>query len=184
VVKGAGLVAIAVVAGLLWYLIMHKDPVQVADPQPSPTAEYGFAMVDGPIVSPDCVALSYGKTKKFFGDSNCKRLSRALYTGTAEGKKVLVSVVLVTMPDAAKAKQLKALTDTDGTGNVTDLVLDGTYKTQGGLKLSDEAGQYQSSVSGADVTLVLAKFLDQHGDKPALAKVTAAALHLSTALRP
>lgn len=162
---------------------MHQDPVQVADQQPSPTAGYDFVVVDGPIVSPECAALSYGKTKKFFGETNCKRLSRAIYTGTAEGKKVLVSVVLVTMPDAAKAKQLKTLTDTDGTGNISDLVRDGSYKTQGGLKLSDEAGQYQSSVSGADVTIVLAKFLDQHEDKPALAKVTAAALHLSAALR-
>jgi hypothetical protein len=183
-VKGAGLVAIAVVSGLLWYLIVHTDPPPVADQQPSPTAGYDFVLAEGPVVATDCVAKSYGKTKQFFDDTNCKRLSRAIYTGKSDGRPVLVSVVLVTMPDAAKADQLKTLTDTDGTGNVTDLVKDGTYKTKGGLKLSDEAGQYQSSVSGDSITIVLAKFLDQHPDKVALAKVTAAALHLSSALRP
>jgi hypothetical protein len=178
--KGAGLVAIAVVAGLVWYLIRHTDAPDAAQPPATP-AGADFTLAQGPVVAGDCVKYSYDKTKKFFSDNNCTRLARALYTTTSGGSPVLLSVVLVTMPDAAKAQALKALTDQDKTGNVTDLVKDGTYKAPGGLKLA--TGTYKAGVTGSEVTIVLSQFLDQHEDKPALLKVDTDALKLASKLR-
>lgn len=178
--KGAGLVAIAVVAGLVWYLLRHTDAPEAAQP-PATSTGANFTLVQGPEVASDCVKNSYDKTKKFFSENNCTRLSRALYTTTSGGAPVLLSVVLVTMPDAEKARALKALTDQDKTGNITDLVKDGTYKTTGGLKLA--TGTYKAGVTGTEVTIVLSQFLDQHQDKEALLKVDTEALKLAAKLR-
>jgi hypothetical protein len=182
-VKAAGLVAIAVVSGLLWYLIRHEDaPEPVAQP-PAPTGQFEFKIAEGPIVSTDCEANAYGKTKDFFDQNKCTRVSRALYT-TGTGKdRTLVSVVLVTMPDTTGAAALKALTDRDGTGNVNDLVRDNTYKAEGAPKVSAQRAAYESHASGKEVAIVLADFYDQHNDKTLLERITAEAIKLSDKLR-
>ncbi|MEC3977477.1 hypothetical protein [Amycolatopsis sp. H20-H5] len=182
-VKGAGLVAIAVVSGLLWWLIRHEDaPAPVAQP-PAPAGQFEFKIAEGPVVATDCEGNSYGKTKDFFGQNQCSRVSRALYTTGSGAGKALVSVVLVTMPDPAGAAALKALTDRDGTGNVSDLVRDGAYKAAGAPKVSASRAAYQSRVNGAEVAVVLADFFDQHIDKAQLKRITAEALDLSGKLR-
>jgi hypothetical protein len=180
-IKGAGLVGIAVVSSLLWWLIRHHDP-QVVVAQPSANAAtYNFTLAEGPVVSSDCASNSYGKTKAFFTAQPCTRLSRALYLTTSGGAKVMVSVVLVTMPDAAQAQQLKTLTDSDNTGNVNDLIRDGTSKIAGAPNLA--VGQYASAANGPDVTIVLAQFFDHRSDKPSLTKITADATRLAGGLR-
>ena len=182
--KGAGLVAIAVVSGLIWFLIRHQDaPAKVADTPPQNTGAYTFTKVLGPVKSDDCAAKSSSDTKRFFQENPCQSLSRALYTTETGGKKVLVSVVLVGMPDSAKAKQLKTLTEQDGTGNVTDLVMDGTYKASGAPRVGGKTAAYAGQVSGANVTIVLAEFYGKHTDDDLLQRVAQDAVRLSADLK-
>jgi hypothetical protein len=179
--RGAGLVAIAVVSGLLWFLIRHDSGPDepVAKPPAQNSGQYRFTKVAGPEKTTDCAAKSYGETKAFFQDSPCQTLVRALYTTESGGAKALVSVVLVGMPDSTKAKALKTLTERDGTGNVTDQVRDKTYAVSGTPSVSGTDAAYASRVEGTNVTIVLADFYDKHTDKALIQKIADDALRLS-----
>ncbi len=184
--RGAGLVAIAVVAGLVWYLIRHDStPAEpVAEPPATTTKPaFDYKLAEGPVKATDCAANAYTDAKKFFQDNPCKSLARALYTVQSGDAKALVSVVLVTMPDAAKATELKQLTDRDGTGNVSDLVRDGTFHDTDAPKLSGDQAEYDSKASGAEVTIVLTDFYYGHHDKQLLNRIAKNALKLSGKLR-
>ncbi|MCR6483107.1 hypothetical protein M8542_09785 [Amycolatopsis sp. OK19-0408] len=182
--RGAGLVAIAVVSGLLWFLIRHDSTPDepVAQPPAQNTGAYQFTMVSGPAKTTDCAEKSYGKTHDFFQDNPCQSLVRALYTAESGGAKALVSVALVGMPDSTKAKTLKTLTEKDGTGNVTDLVKDKTFAGTGTPSVSGENAAYASKVDGTNTTIVLADFYDKHKDKALLDKIAEDALRLSADL--
>jgi hypothetical protein len=179
--RGAGLVAIAVVSGLLWFLIRHDSgPAEpVAQPPAQNSGLYQFTRVAGPVKADDCAAKSYGKTHDFFLESPCQSLVRALYTTESGGAKALVSVVLVGMPDSTKAKALKTLTERDGTGNVTDLVRDKTFAGTGTPSVSGADAAYASKVEGTNVTIVLADFYDKHTDKALIEKIAEDAVRLS-----
>lgn len=179
--KGAGLVAIAVVSGLLWFLIRHDSTPEppVAQPPAQNTGEFTFTKVAGPVPSDDCAAKSYGDTKEFFQENPCRSLVRALYTTESGGVKALVSVVLVGMPDSAKAKTLKTLTERDGTGNVTDLVRDKTFAADGTPSVSGNDAAYASKVAGTNTTIVLADFYAKHKDKGLIERIANDALRLS-----
>ncbi|WP_106964971.1 hypothetical protein [Amycolatopsis orientalis] len=184
--RGAGLVAIAVVAGLVWYLIRHDStPEQPVAEAPATTAKpaFDYKLAEGPVKATDCAANAYSGAKKFFQDNPCQSVARALYTVQSGDAKALVSVVLVTMPDAAKATELKQLTDQDGTGNVSDLVRDGTFHDTDAPKLSGDQAEYQSKADGAEVTIVLTDFYYGHHDKPLLTRIAKNALKLSGKLR-
>lgn len=182
--RGAGLVAIAVVSGLLWFLIRHDStPDQpVAQPPAQNTGKFKFTLVAGPAKTTDCVEKSYGKTKVFFQDTPCQSLVRALYTTESGGAKALVSVALVGMPDSAKAKALKALTEQDETGNVTDLVKDKTFAGAGTPSVSGTDAAYASKVEGTNTTIVLADFYAKHTDKDLIESIADDALRLSADL--
>ncbi|WP_158892395.1 hypothetical protein [Amycolatopsis anabasis] len=181
VLKAAGLVVVAVVSGLVWWLIRHDDAAD-GGAGPDPRAQQlQFTTAEGPVVATDCAANAYGTTKKWFAEHPCKRVSRALYSVATDGARALVSVALVTMPAPEQAQELKALTEADNTGNVNDLVKDGTAKIAGAPKLA--TGQYNSQVTGADVTIVLAEFFDKHQNKALLQRISTEALHLDERLR-
>jgi hypothetical protein len=182
--RGAGLVAIAVVSGLLWYLIRHDSASDepVAQPPAQNTGQFQFTKVAGPDKGGDCTAKSYGRTKDFFQDNPCQSLVRALYTTESGGAKALVSVVVVGMPDSSKAKALKALTEKDGTGNVTDLVRDKTFAGTGTPSVSGSDAAYASKVDGTNTTIVLADFYAKHQDKDLIEKIADDALRLSADL--
>lgn len=180
--RGAGLVAIAVVSGLIWFLIRHDStPEPVAQP-PAKTSQFDYKLVEGPSKSSDCAAKSYGKAQDYFKDAPCSSLARALYTVQYGDAKALVSVALVSMPQASQATQLKALTDQDGTGNITDLVRDHTYKAAGAPSVSGEKAAYESQVTGSDVTIVLTDFFAKHKDAVLLKRIAKDALQLSSGL--
>ncbi|MFF4596624.1 hypothetical protein ACQPXB_32065 [Amycolatopsis sp. CA-161197] len=182
-VRGAGLVVIAVVAGLIWFLIRHDStPEPVAAQEPAKTNPFDYKLVEGPNKSTDCAAKAYDDTKKFFQTNPCTSLARGLYTVEYGDAKALVSVVKVSMPTAAQATQLKALTDQDGTGNVSDLVRDGTYKAAGAPKVSGDQAEYESQVTGTDVTIVLADFYAKHRDDVLLKRIATGALDLGADL--
>jgi hypothetical protein len=178
--KGAGLLGIAVVSGLLWWLIRHDVPPAPLAQPPANAGQFQFTVAESPKVSTDCEKNSYTKTKEFFAENPCTRLSRALYTTTSGGAKALVSVVLVAMPDATRATALKSLIDRNGTGNVNDLVKDKTANIPGAPALAD--GEYASHVTGSEVTIVLAGFFGGRKDQPLIHKIALDAIRLSADL--
>lgn len=174
--KGLGLVAVAVVSGLIWWLIRH-EPGTAPGPR-GQAREFAFTAAEGPVATTDCPGKSTGEVKRFFGTRPCQQLARALFTTTAAGgAQALVSVAVVTMPDIDQAQQLKTLVDTDDTGNVIDLGRDGTAKLPGAPRLV--SGTYASRLSGTRVTIVLADFFGGHKDDTALARLSAEALDLA-----
>lgn len=184
--QAAGLLAVALVAGLVWGLIRSSgggavggDPSPTADPLTS--GKFDYSVVAGPERATDCAANSYGRVVDWFGAHPCTRLARGLYTTTVDGARALVSVSLVTMPDAKAANQLKIVTDTDNTGNVADLLKDGTVSLPDAPNIA--SGHYASMAKGNEVTIVEANFFGGHVDDPLLARVGEDALRLAKVLR-
>jgi hypothetical protein len=99
-----------------------------------------------------CVGHAYGETEAFFEATNCTGLSRALWSAELPAGPVVVSVVRVRMPDTATARELRALTDRNGSGNVSDLLREGITYPGGPEQLQD--AEYASAVSGPTVTIV------------------------------
>ena len=176
VLKAAGLVAVAVVAGLVWYLIRH-DPAPAVPLAQAPAKQFDFGTTVSPVATTDCAAKSTDQIKAWFGTHPCQKMSRALYTTTYGSARALVSVAVVTMPSAADALALKQLVDTDDTGDVSDLVRDGTAKLPDAPKLAN--GQYASRISGGQVTIVHADFYGGHKDAAPLKKMATEALDLA-----
>ena len=77
-----------------------------------------------------------------------------------DGRAVVVSVARVRMPDTAAARELQALTDRNGSGNVSDLLREGvTLHRAAPQELS--GAEYASAVSGPTVTIVESAWVDR-----------------------
>ena len=109
-------------------------------------------------VDDTCVGHAYGETETFFEGTNCTGLSRALYSAQLDGGAVVVAVSRVRMPDTATARDLRALTDRNGSGNVNDLLREGVGYAGGPDELS--SAEYASAVSGPTVTIVESAWAD------------------------
>ncbi|MER5388420.1 hypothetical protein, partial [Saccharopolyspora sp. NPDC002686] len=138
VARGAGLFAISVVSGLIW---MALKP---AAPEPEVPAATPLKYQFDPIRREDgfrgCQNVSDYKIQQFFQGEECEHLTRALYdTKLPDGTRVLTSVVTVRMPNADSAQRLDDLTTQDSTGNIRDLVDDGSEDTKGLPELKDKA---------------------------------------------
>jgi hypothetical protein len=103
-------------------------------------------------VDATCAGNAYGAVADFFADTDCTGLARALYSTDAGGRPVVVSVATVDMGDTAGARALRALTDRNGSGNVSDLLREGVRYDGGPDRLS--GAEYASAVSGSTVTIV------------------------------
>lgn len=125
-----------------------------------------------------CAGNAYGQVADYFVDTDCDSLDRALYTTAIDGVPVIVSVARVTMPDRASAEELKSIADTNGTGNVDDLLRAGERIPDGPTEL--EAAAYASDLDGDVLTIVVAGWLDPGapGDEQALDQLAVEALSL------
>jgi hypothetical protein len=113
-------------------------------------------------VEDSCAGHAYGDTAAFFAGVDCTALSRALYSARIDGEPVVVSVARVLMPDTAAARDLQALTDRNGSGNVNDLLREGVRYTGSPAELS--GAEYASAVSGSAVTIVESGWVDEEAD--------------------
>nr|WP_085977968.1 hypothetical protein [Saccharomonospora marina] len=186
VLHAVGLVAVAVVSGLVWWLIrsgggVSGEPAAPTPANPLTSGEFSYTVVAGPQTSTDCAGNAYGDVANWFVQHPCERVVRALYTTRSGEARALVSVVVVTMPTATQAQQLKLITDTDGTGNVNDLVRDGTASLPGAPSVA--GGEYHSKSEGKEVTIVESEFYGDHADDALLTRIGSDALRLSEALR-
>lgn len=114
--------------------------------------------VEAATIDDTCIGHAYGDTQAFFGAQDCTGLARALYSTEVDGRAVVVSVVRVRMADTATARELRALTDTNGSGNVSDLLREGVTYEGAPAKLSN--AEYASAVSGPTVTVVESAWVD------------------------
>jgi hypothetical protein len=109
-----------------------------------------------------CLGHAYGDTADFFADNDCTGLSRALYSTEIGGESVVVSVSRVRLADAATARNLRSLTDANGSGNVSDLLREGVRYTGSPAELS--GAEYASAVSGTTVTIVESAWVDENAE--------------------
>ena len=124
-----------------------------------------------------CQGHAYNAVADFFASSDCTALTRSLWSADADGRPAVVSVSEVTMADTANAQALRALADTDGSGNVNDLLREGVRYDGGPTKLVD--AQYASAQKGTTVTIVETSWSGQAGASSALDALASTALSLS-----
>jgi hypothetical protein len=137
---------------------------EVPGPEAGDVQEVGGTefTVESVQVDDTCAGHAYGDTAAFFAGVDCTALSRALYSTRIDGEPVVVSVVRVQMPDTAAARELQALTDRNGSGNVSDLLREGVRYTGSPAELS--GAEYASAVSGSAVTIVESAWVDGEAD--------------------
>lgn len=169
--RGLGLVAVAVVSGLLWLAMKPSstEPPEAAAPQ----TKYDFRLLQQVEGLQGCADVSVGKIKKFLKQHPCQHLTRGLYMTTLpDGHQVLSSVTTVLMPDVASAQQLNALTTKDQTGNIKDLVDEGSIGTEKYPRLNDHG--YASAVQGNLIAIGDSAYFDNSakGDDERLRDVT------------
>jgi hypothetical protein len=205
VLFAVGLVAVAVLAGFLWWLIRYEpEPEPVGRPQaggvpseqapdgttaqpttkPAPTVQAGRFEFEGLAphhMSESCDKASYGKVRSWLEDHPCERVVRGLYATRADDARAMVSISVVTMPTEADAQQLKKLTDTSGTGNVSDLLRDGTVQVPGAPEVA--GGNYESSATGNAVTIIESAFFGDTKNQALLDEITAQALQVAATMR-
>ena len=127
----------------------------------------------------DCAPNSYGQVADFFSGTPCSGLTRSLFTADLGGVPAVISVSVVQMPDEATAGQLQNLADTNGTGNVSDLLRAGVRIDGGPPELV--AAAYASARDGSAVRIVEVAWLSDTatGDAALLASAANDALRLA-----
>lgn len=189
--KGLGLLLVAVVSGMLWWLIQQGGNAPDSSSTGSsgknkpPAGKYAFAKspdLAGPVRDSNCVEHSYRKVQNFFKTKNCTALIRELYSAPVNGKTAYASVSVVIMPTAQDAQDLKSLTEQDDTGNVSDLVRDKKVKVG---SLSNLSNGFAARVQDATVTIVETNYDtgSKDSDKQVLDDVANDALRLGDELR-
>ncbi|MGY1833103.1 hypothetical protein ACI8AA_22030 [Geodermatophilus sp. SYSU D01180] len=103
-------------------------------------------------VDDTCVGNSYGDVADSFERTDCTGLARALWSTDVDGRAVVVSVATVDTGDPVAARDLRDLTDRNGSGNVSDLLREGV--TYPGAPAGLSGAEYASAVQGPVVTIV------------------------------
>jgi hypothetical protein len=163
--RAAGLVAVAVVSGLVWYYIINDTttPTKSSADESStqqPEGRYPFAPheeMPSPDRATDCAKHAYDATKGFLTEHPCDHVARQLFTTEVDGRTVYTSVSVVVMPDEELADDLRRLTDIDGKGNINDVVRDHLVKIDG-LKTLGASDGYKSKQTGREVVIVESDF--------------------------
>ncbi|MGB3440466.1 MAG: hypothetical protein WBA97_17095 [Actinophytocola sp.] len=156
-----GLVAVAVISGVVWYYITDdgKSPGTGADDGGTEQQNEGrFALephpdMPEPETDENCVEHAYGRIQAHLQATPCDHLSQQLFVTEIDGRTVYASVSVVTMPDEEAAAELRALTDEDGSGNINDVVRDGGVTIEGMDRLS-AGGGYAAKQNGREVVIV------------------------------
>lgn len=125
-----------------------------------------------------CATFSYGEIKSLLTEVGCTSLTRGLFMTEVDGKDVAVSVAEVEMKTDDAAAQLKSKADSDGTGNVNDLLRDGVIPDGYPSTTVMINGEYASSIKGRDVRIVEAAFADGSESTANVDKVADEALNL------
>jgi hypothetical protein len=156
-----GLVAVAVISGVVWYYITDDGQQQNTaneDTGEEQQTEGRFDLtphpdMTEPATDQNCAEHAYGRIQQHLQATPCDHLSQQLFVTEVDGRTVYASVSVVTMPDEEQAAELRALTDEDGSGNVNDVVRDGGVTIEGMDRLS-AGGGYAAKQVGKEVVIV------------------------------
>ena len=131
------------------------------------------AKVSKPDAGLDCAAHAYGQVQEWLRRHPCIGFARTLAElEMAGGATVLVAVAAVEMPDAREARELRALMDRNGTGNLREL-----SKDRGRFTRVDYAGAaYRSKIDGTVVVNAQAQVAVAGRSLPDLARMAQSAL--------
>ena len=191
VLKGLGLLGVAVVSGLVWLVVMPKNtPTGTPTTTSAPAGEFAFTAspdVPEPLKDSDCASHAYGQTKAFLTATPCLQLTRGLYTTTTpDGMTVYTSVSVVRMRTAEDAAKLKDLTTRDGTGNVNDLVKDGAVRVPSLTTLAN--GGFAARHQDRDVIIIESDSVKHGPDEAAhvtlMKRISQDAFRLAADLEP
>ena len=123
-------VAVLVVVALVAALTAGGSPEASSSGDPTPQAT--TVVVDGRNFAPrgadraeDCAGRAYGDVRVWLTDHLCLLLRRAQYETTVDGRRAGVAVAELSLPDATRAGELRAVASTAGAGGVTALVKEG-----------------------------------------------------------
>ena len=106
----------------------------------------------------DCAAHAYGRVQVYFAQTPCSALHRSLFSTTSDGRDVVVAASTVTFASSAQAAEYLRLVTSDGTGNVNDLLREGSRYPGSPSKLPTSA--FASRQDGTRVLVAEAGYAD------------------------
>lgn len=107
----------------------------------------------------NCTAHSHGQVQVFFARTPCSALHRSLFSASQDGHDLVVAASTVTFAGAEQAGQYLRLVTSDGTGNVNDLLREGTRYPGSPSKLPPAA--FASRQDGSRVLVAEAAYTGQ-----------------------
>lgn len=110
----------------------------------------------------DCTAHSYGQVQVFFARTPCVSVRRSLFSTEQDGRAVVVAASTVTFDDPTRAADYFRLVTADGTGNINDLLREGTRYPGSPSKLPVAA--FASRQDGVRVLVAEAAFVEGRSD--------------------
>jgi hypothetical protein len=87
----------------------------------------------------NCAAHAYGRVQAFFARTPCTSVHRLLATTSQHGRQVVIASNIVTFASSAQAQSYLVLVNSDGTGNISDLLREGVTYPGSPHKLPDAA---------------------------------------------
>jgi hypothetical protein len=119
----------------------------------------------------DCAAHAYGQVQAFLAKTRCSSVHRVLATTNQGGRPVVVAAYTITFDSASRAASYNKLVASDGTGNISDLLRDGT--TYPGAPRALPPAGFASRVEGIQVFVAEAGYTTgaSRSDDPSLRSV-------------
>ncbi|MGI8666888.1 MAG: hypothetical protein ACR2N4_12785 [Jatrophihabitans sp.] len=110
----------------------------------------------------NCAAHSYGQVQAFFARTPCSSVHRTLASTNQGGRAVVIAQNVVTFDTSAQAARYLALVNSDGTGNISDLLREGVSYPGGPSSLP--AAAFASRQAGGQVWVAEAAFASGASD--------------------
>ncbi|MHC1560331.1 hypothetical protein ACR9E3_15355 [Actinomycetospora sp. C-140] len=124
--RGLTVAAVAAFLVALGIAVLVGRAATGGSPEPDPTAT---RVVDGitftrQVATSDasCDGHAYRQAAAFLRERPCRHLDRSLWSATADGQDIVVAVATVQLADTNTAGAFRSLVDSDGTGNISDLL--------------------------------------------------------------
>ncbi|MFE2756277.1 hypothetical protein ACFXGA_30180 [Actinosynnema sp. NPDC059335] len=184
---GGAVVAVVLIIVLI-ITLSSGDTADSAAPGSTPTPQPTTVVVDGRSFSPrgadrtdDCASHAIGDVRAWLTEHLCMQLRRAQYETTVDGRRAGVAIAELSLPDATRAGELRALASTAGAGGVTPLAQDG--KGWPGGPTSFDRSVIKVSTKGAQLRITQVVWVEGDRDPadPTLAEVADQALRLPAA---
>ncbi|GLZ45084.1 hypothetical protein Acsp06_12690 [Actinomycetospora sp. NBRC 106375] len=124
--RGLTLAAVAafLVALGIAFLVGRAATGGSAEPDPTATRVVDGITFTRQVATSDasCDGHAYRQAAAFLRERPCRHLDRSLWSATADGQDIVVAVATVQLADTNTAGAFRSLVDSDGTGNISDLL--------------------------------------------------------------